>query len=163
MTRDELRDQMLAPVLKWTRLGRQVNEVAMASIEVGGQRGHRLLRAGMLREACDWSEWVRMVDEAIRVPLESAAAMASALPAAAQQCAVGSSETALACAGSALSLAASRSPAEFCARQDAFCRTWLGAAMNGYQWWGIWAEIIGQGLQPAQEAARIAADGLRKR
>ena len=31
MTREELRDQMLAPVLKWTRLGRQANEAALAA------------------------------------------------------------------------------------------------------------------------------------
>lgn len=164
MTREELRDQMLAPVLKWTRLGRQANEAAMASFELGGQRGHRLLRVGMFREACDWSEWTQvMVDEPVRLPLESAAAMASALPSAAQQWAVRHSEAVWVCAGSALSLSASRSPAEFTARQEAFCQTWLGAAMGAYQWWGVCAEILGQGLQPVQEAARIAADRLRKR
>ena len=51
MNREELRDQLMAPVLQWTALGRQSSELMTGSLAVIHQRSNRLLRGATLREA----------------------------------------------------------------------------------------------------------------
>ena len=53
MTQEELRDQLLSPVLQWTRLGRQSSELIVGSLEVISERSNGLLRGAMRRDPHD--------------------------------------------------------------------------------------------------------------
>ncbi|MBP6708685.1 MAG: hypothetical protein KA223_05955 [Candidatus Accumulibacter sp.] len=163
MNREEVRDQMLAPVLQWVRVGRQTSRLMVGSMEVVGQRSHRLLRGAMLRERHDWSEMGAMTREKVAVPLESAAAVASAMQSEAQQFLTRSSEALLAVAGSAAVLAGSRSADEFMTRQAAFGEALLGAALNWYQLWGRTAAVVEQGLRPILRQVEDNAERLGER
>ncbi len=156
MNREEVRDQMLAPVLQWVRVGRQTSRLMVGSMEVVGQRSHRLLRGAMLRERHDWSEMGAMTREKVAVPLESAAAVASAMQSEAQQFLTRSSEALLAVAGS-------RSADEFMTRQAAFGEALLGAALNWYQLWGRTAAVVEQGLRPILRQVEDNAERLGER
>ena len=60
MNREEVRDQLLAPVLQWTRLGRQFNQGMLASMEVITQRSYGLLRGHTSGDGHDWEEMALM-------------------------------------------------------------------------------------------------------
>ena len=163
MNREELRDQLLAPVLKWTRLGRQTNQLMTASSAVISYRSRRLMRALVRPRQADWTELTLMTREKMEVPLESAAVMVSVMAPAAQRCWTHAGQSMLACTSDTLSLAGSRSPAEFSERQAALSTTLINATVGWLQLWGTAAEIAGQGLTPVLRQVQSNAERLGKR
>ncbi|MBL8396124.1 MAG: hypothetical protein JNK99_15495 [Candidatus Accumulibacter sp.] len=163
MNREEVRDQLLAPVLQWIRVGRQTNRLMIRSMEVIGQRSNRLLRGTTLREKHDWGEMGAMTREKVAVPLEAVVAMSSAMQSEAQQFLAEGSQATLAVVGSAADLAASRSTDEFRTRQAALGEAMLGVALCWYQLWGRTAEVVGQGLRPILRQVEDNANRLGTR
>lgn len=163
MTQEELRDQLLSPVLQWTRLGRQSSELIVGSLEVISERSNGLLRGAMLRDPHDWNEMGLMTKEKLTVPIEAAVAMLSAIPSQVQQFVSESTAASSAVAGSALALASSRSPAEFSARQAAFCSALTGLAVNWYQLWGRAGAVVEEGLRPILRQVKSNAERLGDR
>lgn len=166
MNREELRDQLLAPVLQCTRLGRQTNQLMVASNEVISQRSSRLLRAGPTTGQAVCAEVALMVQEKVEVPLESAIAMASAMIPAAQRFWTHAAESTLACGSDSVSLLGSRSADDFRARQGALATTLINATLGWFQLWGVAADVASQGLQPIlrqvnANAARLAKPAAR--
>lgn len=160
MHRDELRDQLLSPVLKWIRLGRQSSELMVGSMEVIAQRSNGLLRGAMLRERHDWAEIGQMTHEKLTVPLQALASMTSSMQSEAQQFLTQASAATLAVAGSAMTLASSRSLEDFSARQTALCSSMLNFAMTWYQLSGRTAEVAEQGLRPILRQVKDNAQRL---
>jgi hypothetical protein len=148
MKREQVRDQLLAPVLQWTRLGRQANKLMVGSMEVISYRSSRLFRGATLREQHDWPEMGLMAKEKIAVPIEAAVAMTSALQSETQQFVSEIGQATLTVAGSMMALATSRSTEEFGARQLALGEAMIGAALSWYQVFGRAAEVAEQGLRP---------------
>ena len=155
MDREELRDQLLAPVLQWIRLGRQGNALMLRSLEVVGQCSTSLLRSATLRERPDWSELGAMLREKGTVSLESAVAMGWALQGEMQQFLTESSEASVAVAGSAVRLATGGSGEDFATRRAALGDALLNLAIPWYQLSGRAAEVLAQGLQPMLREARV--------
>lgn len=141
MNREEVRDQLLAPVLQWIRVGRQSSRLLVGSMEVVGERSQQLLRGATLRQRHDWQEMGVMTREKVAVPLEAAVAMASAMQSEAQDFVAEAGEKAIALAGS-------RSGEDFSARQAAFGEALLASALCWYQLWGRAAEVVEQGMRP---------------
>ncbi|MEF8748886.1 MAG: hypothetical protein V5B31_13875 [Candidatus Accumulibacter propinquus] len=160
MNREELRDQLMAPVLQWTALGRQSSELMTGSLAVIHQRSNRLLRGATLREAHDWAEMGAMTHEKVTVPLESAVAMATALQNEAQQFVTQTTEASLAVAGSAMALFGSRSADEFGARQLALGQALANVALCWYQLYGRAAAVAEQGMRPILRQVRDNAQRL---
>lgn len=154
MNREELRDQLLSPVLQWIRLGRQSSELMVRSMEVISERSNGLVRGVTLRDSHDWAEMGLMTREKVTVPLESAAAMTSALQSQAQRFLTQISEATLAVVSSTMTLASSRSSEDFSARQTALCSSLLGVALSWYQLSGRAAEVAEQGLRPILRQVR---------
>lgn len=148
MNREQIRDHLLAPVLKWTLLGRQTNRLMMASMTVISHRRRRLLRAGPIPGASDWAELALMTHEKLQIPIESAVAMTSAIQNEARQFLTQGSEVALTVVGGAMALATSRSVDEFRARQVALGEALIGAAVSWFELYGSVAEVAVQGLRP---------------
>jgi len=149
MNREELRDQLLWPVLQWIRLGRQTSELMTRSLEVIGERSNSLLRGATLREPHDWAEMGLMTSEKVTISLEALAAMTSALQSEMQRFLTQTSEATLAVASSALTLAtSSRGAEDFSARQAALRTSLLSVAMSWYQLSGRAAEVAEQSLRP---------------
>ena len=148
MNREEVRDELLAPVLQWIRVGRQSSRLLVGSMEVVGERSQQLLRGATLRQRHDWQEMGVMTREKVAVPLEAAVAMASAMQSEAQDFVAEAGEKAVALAGSVAALAGSRSGEDFSARQAAFGEALLASALCWYQLWGRAAEVVEQGMRP---------------
>lgn len=163
MDREELRDHLLAPVLAWTRLGRQMSELMVGSMNVIGDRSHQLMRSFTWREAHDWSEMSQMAREKLAVPLESAAAVAAVVPSHVQRCVVETTQTLLACTTSAASLATSVVGGDFQTSQREFADALLRAGLVWYRMWGSAAEIGEEALQPVLRQVKSNAARLGKR
>jgi hypothetical protein len=148
MNREEVRDQLLAPVLQWIRVGRQSSRLLVGSMEVVGERSQQLLRGATLRQRHDWQEMGIMTREKAAVPLAAAVAMASAAQSEAQDFVAEAGEKAIALAGSMAALAGSRSGEDFSACQAAFGEALLASALCWYQLWGRAAEVVEQGMRP---------------
>ena len=153
MDREELRDQLLAPVLQWIRLGREVNALMLRSLEAVGECSTTLLR-----ERPDWSALGAMNWGKATIPLESAVAMGWALQSEMQHFLSESSEAGVALAGNAIRLATSSSVEDFRKRQAALGDALLKMAMPWYQLSGRAAEVLEQGLQPMLRAEGGNAD-----
>ncbi len=163
MHREELRDQLLAPILQWIRLGRQTSQLMVASLEVIGERSNGLLRGATLRDSHDWNEMGLMTREKVEIPLEAVGAMASALQSEVQQFLTQISEATLAVASSSLTLASSRNPEDFSARQAALCSSLLSVALSWYQLSGRTAAVAEQSLRPILRQVRDNSQRLRAR
>ncbi len=160
MHREELRDQLLSPVLQWIRLGRQTSELMVASMAVISERSNGLLRGATLRDSHDWNEMGRMTREKVTVPLASAVAMTSALQGELQQFLTQISEATLAVASSAMTLTSSRSAEDLSARQAALGSSLLDVALIWYQLSGRAAEVAEQGLRPILRQVKDNAQRL---
>ena len=152
MDREELRDQLLAPVLQWIRLGREVNALMLRSLEAVGECSTTLLRSATLRERPDWSALGAMNWGKATIPLESAVAMGWALQSEMQHFLSESSEAGVALAGNAIRLATIGSVEDFRKRQAPLGDALLKMAMPWYQLSGRAAEVLEQGLQPMLRA-----------
>jgi hypothetical protein len=161
MNREQVRDQLLAPVLKWTRLGRQTSRLMVASMAVISHRRRRLMRAGQISGASEWTELALMTHEKIQTPLESAVAMTAAIQTEAQQFLTQGGTTALTVVGGAMALASSRNADEFRARQVALGEALIGAAVSWFQLYGSVAEIAAQSLQPVIRRVEANEERLR--
>ena len=160
MNREEVRDQLLAPVLQWSRLGRQLNQGMLASVEVVTHRSYGLLRGHTAAEGHDWEEMALMSREKITVPLEGLAAMATLLPTEVAKFWMRTGEAMLACTGSAMSLAASRSADDFKARQAQFGEALVGSALAWYQVFAGAAKLTDAALSPIIRQVRDNAERL---
>lgn len=163
MDREQLRDQLLAPVLQWTRLGRKSNALMLRSLEMIGECSATLLRSATLRERPDWSELAAMTREKATVPLESAVAMGWALQSEMQQFLTENSEASVAVAGCAVRLATGGSGEDSGRQQAALGDALLNLAIPWYQLSGRVAEILEQGLQPMLRDALGNSEGLARR
>lgn len=163
MNREELRDHLLAPVLQWTQLGRQTSVLMTASGAVINARGRHLLRAGVFGHPADADEIARMAREKIDVPLESATAMAAAMVPAVSQFWTHAGVSMLAWVTDSVSLATSRTPEEFCERQEALRQTMINAGVGWFRVLGTAAEVVGQGVAPVLRQVQDNAARLDKR
>lgn len=163
MTREELRDQLLASVLQWTRLGRQSSRLMTATTAVVSYRSRRLLRTGAMSRQADWDEVALMAREKVEVPLESATAMVSAMVPAAHQFWTHAGQSMMACTSDTLALASSRSAEDFRERQAALCATWANASVGWFRLFGTVAEIAGQGVSPVLRQVEANAERLARR
>ncbi|MEF8698143.1 MAG: hypothetical protein V5B32_10720 [Candidatus Accumulibacter sp. UW26] len=157
---EELRDRLLAPLLQWTRIGRQSSELMTGSLAVIWQRSNALRRGVMLQQQHDWKEMGLMTKEKVTVPIEALVAMGRALHAEALQFVPASGQAALAVAGSAAALA---SGTALRTGQAALYRSLLDAAINGYQLWGRAATVAEAGLQPILRQVNGNAQRLGER
>lgn len=160
MNREEVRDQLLAPVLQWTRLGRQFNQGMLASMEVITQRSYGLLRGHTSADGHDWEEMALMTREKVAVPLEGLAAMMTTLPGEVARFWTRTGEAMAACAGSAMSLAASRSAEDLRARRTQFGEALVGSALAWYQLFGSAATLTDAALTPLIRQVRDNAERL---
>ena len=163
MTREELRDQLFAPVLQWTRLGRQSSRLMTASTAVLSYRSRRLLRAGAISRQADWDEVALMTREKVEVPIEAATAMAVAAVPAVRQFWTHAGLSMLACTSDTLSLAGSRSADDFRERRVALCTTLINASVGWFRLFGTVAEIAGQGVSPVLRQVEANAERLARR
>ena len=160
MNREEVRDPVLAPVLQWTRLGRQFNQGMLASMEVITQRSYGLLRGHTSGDGHDWEEMALMTREKVAVPLEGLAAMASALPGEVASFWTRTGEAMAACAGSAMSLAASRSVEDLRERQADLGEALVGSALAWYALFGSAATLTDAALAPLIRQVKDNAERL---
>jgi hypothetical protein len=151
MNREELRDQLLAPVFQWTRLGRQTNRLMTGSSAVISYRTRRLLRAGAFSRQADWDEVARMTREKVEIPLQAATAMAAmvAMLPVVKQFWTHTGQSMLACSSDSMSLLGSRGPEEFRERQADLCATLINASVGWFRVFGSLAEVASQGVAPA--------------
>jgi hypothetical protein len=163
MNREELRDQLLVPVLQWTRLGRQSNRLMTGSSAVISYRTRRLLRAGAFSRQADWDEVARMTREKVEVPLQAATAMGVAMLPVVKQFWTHSGQSMLACSSDTLSLLGSRGPDEFHARQADLCATLINAGVGWFRLFGSLAEVASQGVAPLLRQVQDNAERLEKR
>ncbi|WP_300321046.1 hypothetical protein [Accumulibacter sp.] len=163
MNREELRDQLLEPVLQCTRLGRQASQLMVAASEVIDHRSRQLRRAGPIPGEAVWSEVALMTREKIDVPLESATAMATAMVPAVQRFWTHAAESMCALGSDSLSLASSPDAEQFRIRQAALTTTIINAAVGWFQLWGVAADIASQGLKPVLRHTKANAERLAKR
>ena len=163
MNREELRDQLLAPVLQWTRLGRQSSRLMTGSGAVISYRSWRLLRTSPLSRQADWAELGLMASEKVEVPLESATVMAAAMLPAAQQLWTHAGQSMLALTSDSMALACSRSAEDFSQRQAALTATLINASVGWFRLFGSAAEIAGLGLAPVLRQVEANAQRLGTR
>ncbi|WP_291986831.1 hypothetical protein [Candidatus Accumulibacter sp. ACC007] len=163
MNREELRDQLLAPVLQWTRLGRQTSRLMTASTAVISYRSRRLLRAGALTRRADWAEAALMTREKVEVPLESATAMAAAMLPAMQQFWTHAGQSMLACTSDSLSLVCSRNSEQFRERQAELGTTLINVTVGWFRLLGSVADVASQGVAPVLRQVQANAARLEKR
>ncbi|MCM8594984.1 hypothetical protein [Accumulibacter sp.] len=160
MNREELRDQLLAPVLAWTRLGRQTSALIVASMEVIGSRSSTLIRANTLRGSHDWPEMCTMTSEKLTVPLQAMLAMASAMQTETRQFLAEAGEAAAALASGAVGMTASGGAGEERGAPADLGHLLISSALVWYQLWGRAAEVLEQGLQPILRQVQSNADRL---
>jgi len=163
MNREELRDQLLAPVLQWTRLGRQTSRLMTASAAVISYRSRRLLRAGALSRQADWAEVAQMAREKVEVPLESATAMAAAMLPAMYQFWTHAGQSMLACTNDSVALASSRDSEDFRERQAELRTTLINASVGWFRIFGTVAEVASRGMTPLLRQVQANAERLEKR
>ncbi|EXI82474.1 MAG: hypothetical protein AW10_00582 [Candidatus Accumulibacter appositus] len=163
MNREELREQLLAPVLQWTRLGRQTSRLMTASNAVISYRSRRLLRAGAISRQADWDEVALMTREKVEVPLEAASAVAVAMLPAAKQFWTHAGLSMLACSSDSMSLLGSRNAEEFRERQAELCATLINVGVGWWRAFGGLAEIGSQGMAPLLREVQANAERLAKR
>lgn len=163
MDREELRDQLLAPVLQWIRLGRESNALMLRSLELVGECSTTLLRSATLREHPNWSALGAMTRGQATVPMESAVAMGWALQNEMQQFLTESSEASVAVAGSTIRLATGGGGEDFARRQAALGDALLNLAIPWYQLSGRAAEVLAQGLQPMLRETRGSSEEIDRR
>ena len=163
MNREELRDQLLAPVLQWTRLGRQSSRLMTSSGAVISYRSRRLLRSSALSRQADWAELSLMAREKVELPLESATVMAAAMVPAAHQFWTHAGQSMLALTSDSMSLACSRNAEDFRQRQAALTTTLINASVGWFRLFGTTAEIAGLGLAPILRQVETNARRLEAR
>ena len=163
MNREELRDQLLAPVLQWTRLGRQSSRLMTGSGAVISYRSRRLLRSSALSRQADWAELSLIAREKVELPLESAAVMAAAMVPAARHFWTHAGQSMLALTSDSMSLACSRNAEDFRQRQAALTTTLINASVGWFRLFGTTAEIAGLGLAPILRQVETNARRLEAR
>ncbi len=163
MNREELRDQLFAPVLQWTRLGRQVNALMIGSMEVIWLRSNGLLRSWPIPDEQQWAEVLAMTKEKIEVPIEALGATVVALHGETQQFLAQTRETSGALVSGALSLATGRGSGESETLPAALGDPLINLALGWYQLWGRAAEVTEQGLRPILRQVQDNASRLGQR
>lgn len=163
MNREEVRDQLLAPVLQWTKLGRQINQAVLDSAEVVAQRSSGLLRGNKDGSGRDWKEVARMTREKVAVPLEGIGAMVKALPGETTRFWVRTGEVVAASASSVVSLAGSRSVEDLRTRGARFGETLVDSALVWYQLFGSAATLTAAAVSPLVRQVRDNAERLGQR
>ena len=149
MKREEVRDQLLAPLLHWTRLGRQLNQGLLASAEVAAQSSYGLWRGRAPIAERDCEELMRMTRENVGASLEGTAAMMTLLPSESAKFWTRTAQAMAACAGAAAaSLASSRNGEDLQARQKQFGATLVGSALAWYQLYAMAAKLTEAGVAP---------------
>jgi len=159
MKREEVRDQLLAPLLHWTRLGRQLNQGLLASVEVAAQSSYGLWRGHA--PAADCEQLTRMTRENFGASLAGSAAMMTLLPSESAKFWTRTAQAMAACAGAAASLASSRNGEDLQARQTQFGATLVGSALAWYQLYATAARLTEAGMTPLLQQVKDNAQRLR--
>ena len=162
VNREALRDRLLTPVYQWTRLGRQSSKLMVAASEVVGMRYRRVLRSNPQTETY-WAEVAQMNIEKVSVPIECAAAMASALPVQTARFAAQTGGALLACMRAASALAASRSAEEMAEQTKGCAQALSDLIASSWQISGFPAEIASAGVAPLLRQVTANVERLNKR
>ena len=112
-----------APLMLWTDLGAKTLQMMMASTQVIAHRTRRIALAGATPNARDRREFARMGAEKIEAGAKSAQAIAAHMLTISQPWNAVAMRHALRNSAALMSLASSRTPGEFIARQAALARS----------------------------------------
>lgn len=163
MKREELRDDLLVPVYRWTSLGRQSNKLMVAAGEVIHLRYRRLLWTDARSDVFDWTEVAQMTKEKVVVPMESAVAMSRALTAQTAAFVAQTGGALLACASAATSLVRSDSRQEVAEHTRSLSRALSAIGVTLWQSSGCLAEVASAGLAPLLRQVNENVERLRGR
>lgn len=164
MDRNELRDQLMVPILQWTSLGRQLQALVSGSMEVIWERSHGLLRSLPTLFAGQGTELYLMSSEKVVVPVEALGTTLAALQSQMQQFLSQTAATTSALAGDAMTVGSSVLPAPSTPEnQDELGEHLLALLLAWYQLSGRLAFVAEQGLQPLLRQVQDNAARLTKR
>lgn len=151
------------PFAAWLELALKMGEMSMASAQVIAHRTSRMAAAGPKPNARDCAEFTRMGREKIEAVAESASAVAT--HAARSNTRLGTRAYRQMLAGNAalISLAASRTPAQFFARQAKLAKVAARSAAATSKYSGSSARLAKLALAPVHSRATANARRLAKR
>lgn len=165
MTRNELRDQLMAPVLQWISLGRQLQALTSGSIDVIWQRSDGLRHSLPLLSTQQWAELVIMSGEKVVVPIEALGTTFAALQSEMQQflsqTVTTTSELVSETLAAAHHLAGQKGLSD--ERQPSPVEPLLRLVLHWYQLSGRLASVGERGIQPLLKQVRDNAERLEKR
>ncbi|TXG79818.1 MAG: hypothetical protein E6R11_02120 [Rhodocyclaceae bacterium] len=161
MKREEVRDQLLSPLLQWIRLGRQLNQGMLSAIEVVAQSSYGLLSGRSRGSSKTWDEMLRITRENAGAQCEGMVAMMTLLPVESAMFWTQVAEATATCSGAAASMLASRNGEELQARQAQFGAALVGGALTCYQLHATSANLTEAGVAPLLRQVRDNALRLR--
>ena len=148
------------PLMLWTDLATKTLETMLASAQVIGHRTGRMALAGPAPSARDWREFALMGQEKIEASAQSALAMAAQMMTISQPWGALAARHMLRNSAALMSLASSRTPSQFIARQSALARA-LGQSAGGMAHVsGSAAKLAHRGLKPIHAKATANARRL---
>jgi hypothetical protein len=151
------------PFWMWTDFARKVTEMSMASAQVIAHRTTRMAAAGPLPNARDRKEFTRMGQEKVEASAESARAMATHMTTMNMNRGMRAFSHMMNATTAFMSLAASRTPAQFVARQARLAETVARSALTAADLATSTARLAKRGLKPVHTRATANARRLRKR
>ena len=119
---------LMNPFLMWSRQAYKTGEMALAAVQVISHRSTRMTRVGVVPSARDQREFTLMSQEKAEAAMESAQAMGMPLLMLNQQFAALAFKQMLSGSLALMSIAASRTPEKFAARQSRF----IGATLTDF-------------------------------
>ena len=148
-----------APLMLWTDLGAKTLEMMMASTQVIAHRTRRIALSGATPNARDRREFARMGEEKVEAGAKSAKAIAAHMLTMSWPWNAWALNHGLRNSAALLSLASSRTPGEFIARQLALARS-LGQSTPSAADFSKSARLAHRALQPIHAKAVANAKRL---
>ena len=151
------------PLVLWSDLATKALEMMLASAQVIGYRTGRMAQAGPAPNARDRREFALMRQEKIEAGAHSAQAMAARMMTMSQPWGALAFRHLLQNSAALMSLASSRTPSQFMARQAALARALGQSASSVAHVSGSAAKLAHRGLKPIHARATANAKRLGKR
>jgi len=151
------------PFSAWLELAMKMTEMSIASAQVIAHRTSRMAAAGPKPSARDRVEFKRMGQEKIEAVAESARAVATHANRSNVRAGMHAYRQMLASNAALISLAASRTPAQFFARQAKLAKVATRSAVTTFKYSGSSARLAKRALAPVHSRATANARRLAKR
>lgn len=151
------------PLWVWADLARKMGEMSMASAQVIAHRTTRMAAAGPVPNARDRREFTRMGQEKVEASAESARAIAAHLTTSNLNLGARAFSQMMSATTAFWSLAASRTPAQFIARQAKLATTVTRSTMTAAEVSTSSARLAKRGLKPIHARATANARRLGNR